>query len=114
MEVTPYYSRAKGAGTHPDFPNGFPYYYEKDKPIFYQDDGYGENRFPAYHSLNLRLDHQSRVLGVETNVYLNLFNVYQRQNYSSYFWNLLTDFDQADIVALPKKMSAQFGMTLKF
>lgn len=44
-------------------------------------------RYPAYHSLNLRLDHRAVYRSSMMTAYLSLWNVYGRKNVSSFYWN---------------------------
>ncbi|MFH1686854.1 MAG: TonB-dependent receptor [bacterium] len=46
-----------------------------------------QERYPDYHSLNLRVDRRQRLLGVDMVVFLEIWNVYDRKNVLSY------DFD---------------------
>lgn len=44
-------------------------------------------RFPAYHSLNLRVDRRFNWSGSNLVVYLSVWNAYNRENVSDYYWN---------------------------
>ncbi len=44
-------------------------------------------RFPAYHSLNLRVDRRFNWSGSNLIVYLSIWNAYNRENVSDYYWN---------------------------
>jgi hypothetical protein len=44
-------------------------------------------RYPAYHSLNLRIDKKFYFDHHLLDIYLSVWNAYNRQNDSSYFWN---------------------------
>ncbi|MBD3170215.1 MAG: TonB-dependent receptor plug domain-containing protein, partial [candidate division Zixibacteria bacterium] len=46
-----------------------------------------ELRYPDYHSLNLRVDRRFYWGGSNLILYLSVWNVYNRKNVSSYFWN---------------------------
>lgn len=44
-------------------------------------------RYPDYHSLNVRVDRRFNYSGSNLVVYFSIWNVYNRKNVSSYFWN---------------------------
>jgi hypothetical protein len=44
-------------------------------------------RSPAYHSLNLRVDHRTVLRGSSITTYLSVWNVYNRANVSQFYWN---------------------------
>ena len=44
-------------------------------------------RHPAYHSLNLRVDHRTVLRGSSITTYLSVWNVYNRENVSQFYWN---------------------------
>jgi hypothetical protein len=44
-------------------------------------------RHPAYHSLNLRVDHRTVLRGSTITTFLSLWNVYNRENVSQFYWN---------------------------
>jgi hypothetical protein len=44
-------------------------------------------RFPAYHSLNLRADRRFQFSGSNLIVFLSVWNAYNQQNVSQYYWN---------------------------
>jgi len=45
------------------------------------------SRYPAYHSLNVRCDRRFHFSGSSLIFYLSIWNAYNRQNVSSYYWN---------------------------
>ncbi len=45
------------------------------------------DRYPAYHSLNVRLDKRFNFSGSDLVFYLSAWNVYNRKNVAQYFWN---------------------------
>lgn len=47
-------------------------------------------RLPAYHSLNLRVDRRFNYDASSLVLYLSAWNVYDRKNVASYFWNKIT------------------------
>jgi hypothetical protein len=47
-------------------------------------------RLPAYHSLNVRVDRRFNFDASSLVVYLSAWNVYDRKNVASYFWNKIT------------------------
>ena len=44
-------------------------------------------RHPAYHSLNLRVDHRTVLRGSSITTFLSIWNVYNHENVSQYYWN---------------------------
>lgn len=44
-------------------------------------------RLPAYHGLNLRADKRFHFSGSNLTLYLSLWNVYNRENVATYYWN---------------------------
>ena len=44
-------------------------------------------RYPAYHSLNLRVDRRFHFSGSNLVVYLSVWNAYNRKNVAAYYWN---------------------------
>ncbi len=44
-------------------------------------------RHPAYHSLNLRVDHRTVLRGSSITTFLSVWNVYNRENVSQFYWN---------------------------
>jgi hypothetical protein len=44
-------------------------------------------RHPAYHSLNLRVDHRTVLRGSTITTFLSLWNAYNRENVSQFYWN---------------------------
>jgi hypothetical protein len=48
------------------------------------------DRLPAYHSLNLRVDRRFNYARSSLVLYLSAWNVYNRKNVASYFWNKIT------------------------
>ncbi len=45
------------------------------------------NRYPDYHSLNLRVDRRFNFSNTNLVVYLSVWNAYSRKNVATYFWN---------------------------
>ena len=45
------------------------------------------DRFPAYHSLNLRCDRRINFKGSNLVLYASIWNAYNRHNLASYYWN---------------------------
>jgi hypothetical protein len=45
------------------------------------------SRHPAYHSLNLRVDHRTVLRGSSITTFLSVWNVYNRENVSQFYWN---------------------------
>jgi len=50
-----------------------------------------EERYPAYHSLNLRIDKKFYFERHMLDVYLSVWNAYNRKNVAEYFWNSTTN-----------------------
>ncbi len=50
-------------------------------------DRVNQERYPAYHSLNLRVDRRYNFGGSNMIVFLSIWNVYNRENVSQYYWN---------------------------
>lgn len=46
-----------------------------------------EDRIPAYHSLNLRVDRRFNFSGSNLIVFFSVWNAYNRKNVSQYYWN---------------------------
>ncbi|HQG47176.1 MAG TPA: hypothetical protein PLG50_16075, partial [bacterium] len=44
-------------------------------------------RYPAYHSLNLRIDRRFTFSRSNLVAYLSVWNAYNRKNVAAYFWN---------------------------
>lgn len=49
------------------------------------------DRYPAYHALNLRADRKFYFASHLLDIYLSVWNAYNRNNVSSYFWNSTTN-----------------------
>jgi len=52
-------------------------------------DHINEDRYPHYHSLNIRFDRRFHFSGSNLIVYLSVWNAYNRKNVASYYWNEL-------------------------
>jgi outer membrane receptor for ferrienterochelin and colicin len=50
-----------------------------------------EARYPAYHSLNLRIDKKYYFESHMLDIYLSIWNAYNQKNVSQYFWNNTTN-----------------------
>jgi outer membrane receptor for ferrienterochelin and colicin len=48
-----------------------------------------EERYPAYHSLNLRCDRRFNFKGSSLILYASIWNAYDRKNVAAYYWNEL-------------------------
>ncbi len=46
-----------------------------------------KERYPDYHTLNIRFDRRFHFRGSALVAYLNLFNAYNRKNIATYYWN---------------------------
>ncbi len=53
-------------------------------------------RYPAYHSLNIRADKRFNFWESNLVVFINIYNVYDRRNISNYFWN--QDLNKQDVI----------------
>ena len=53
----------------------------------YDESQINEDRYPAYHSLNLRFDRRFHFSRSNLIFYLSVWNAYNRQNVSAYFWD---------------------------
>jgi hypothetical protein len=53
----------------------------------FDGDRVNAERYPDYHSLNLRVDRRLHWHGSNLILYLSVWNVYNRKNVASYFWN---------------------------
>ncbi len=52
-----------------------------------QESRLNAERYPAYHSLNLRVDRRFTFPHANLVAYLSVWNAYNRKNIASYFWN---------------------------
>ncbi len=68
-------------------------------------------RYPAYHSLNLRVDRRYYFEGSNLIVYLSVWNAYDRKNVSSYFWN---EIEQKQDTMHQWAMLPVFGLEYEF
>jgi hypothetical protein len=68
-------------------------------------------RFPAYHSLNLRVDRRFNWSGSNLIVYLSVWNAYNRENVSDYYWN---EIEQKQDVIHQWSMLPIVGMEYEF
>ncbi|MBN2830229.1 MAG: carboxypeptidase-like regulatory domain-containing protein [Candidatus Cloacimonetes bacterium] len=50
-----------------------------------------EERYPAFHSLDLRIDKRFFYKNTSLVIYTSVWNVYNRKNIASYYWNPFTD-----------------------
>ena len=46
-----------------------------------------EDRYPAYHSLNVRVDKRYNFEKSDIILYISIWNAYNRQNVAHYYWN---------------------------
>jgi hypothetical protein len=75
------------------YAGGVPYTpYDVEKSKIYHRAIYDENRinkvrYPDYHSMNIRFDRRFHFSGSNLVFYLSAWNVYNRKNIASYFWN---------------------------
>ncbi|TSA22104.1 TonB-dependent receptor [bacterium] len=87
---------------------------QKNKTYYAVDGAYNSARYPAYHKLDVRLDRKFVFASWTLNVYLDLWNVYNRQNVLDYTYKvdsrgIITETPRYDFGVLPIiGMSAQF------
>jgi len=73
----------------------------------YRDDRVNESRYPDYHSMNIRTDRRFNFHHTNLVVYLSVWNVYDRKNVATYFWN---DADQKVDVIYQWRVLPIFGV----
>lgn len=56
---------------------------------------FNESRLPAYHSLNLRVDKHFNFMNSNMIVYLDIWNIYNRENISNYEWSEIKNEERA-------------------
>jgi outer membrane receptor protein involved in Fe transport len=87
---------------------------QKNKTYYAVDGAYNSARYPAYHKLDVRLDRKFAFASWTLNVYLDLWNLYNRQNVLDYAYKvdsrgIITETPRYDFGVLPiVGMSAQF------
>jgi hypothetical protein len=57
---------------------------------------YNGERLPAFHALDVRIDRRWSFRGLQLEVYLDVQNVYDRENISEFFWNARTQTPEAE------------------
>ena len=77
----------------------------------YDESQINEDRYPAYHSLNVRFDRRFHFSRSNLILYLSVWNTYNRQNVSAYFWNQ-TENKQGTIYQF--NMLPIFGLEFEF
>ena len=86
----------------------------KNQTYFVVDGGYNSARFPAYHKLDIRLDKKFVFAAWTLTAYLDLWNIYNRQNILDYSYKVdasgnITETPRYDFGILPIiGLSAQF------
>jgi len=70
-----------------------------------------EARYPNYHSLNVRLDRRFHFSGSNLIVYFSIWNFYNRENVSSYYWN---EIEKKEDVIYQWSMLPIFGLEYEF
>jgi hypothetical protein len=86
----------------------------KNGSYYVVDGGYNSARYPAYHKLDVRIDKKFHFSSVTLTAYLDLWNVYNRQNILSYSYKvdsdgIITTTPRYDFGVLPIiGLSAQF------
>jgi hypothetical protein len=54
-------------------------------------------RYPAYHSLNVRVDRRFIFEHSSITAYLNVMNTYNRENVASYYWDAVDNRQRTDL-----------------
>jgi len=70
-----------------------------------------EERYPAYHSLNVRVDRRFNFSQSNLIVFLSVWNAYNRENIAGYYWN---EIDREQDVMHQWSMLPVFGMEFEF
>jgi len=87
---------------------------QKNNAYYAVDGANNSARYPAYHKLDVRLDRKFVFASWTLNVYLDLWNLYNRQNVLDYTYKvdsrgIITETPRYDFGVLPiVGMSAQF------
>jgi len=68
-------------------------------------------RYPDYHSLNIRVDRRFHFRGSSMVVYFSVWNVYNRDNMLNYYWN---DIDQSTDTEYQWGILPVFGLEFEF
>lgn len=74
-------------------------------------DRINEVRYPDYHSLNIRFDRRFHFSRSNLVFYFSVWNVYNRKNIASYFWN---EIDQKEDVIYQWSLLPIFGFEFEF
>ncbi len=77
----------------------------------YERNRVNEERMPDYHSMNVRIDRRYNFSGSNLIVYFSVWNVYNRQNVYSYYWN---ETDKKQDVMYQWTMLPVFGLEFEF
>lgn len=77
----------------------------------YDQSAVNGDRYPDYHSLNLRVDRRFYFKGSNLIVYLSVWNAYNRENVSMYYWN---EIEQKPDVQHQWTMLPVFGLEYEF
>ncbi len=67
-----------------------PFDIEKSKQnnrVVYDENKINEDRYPDYHSMNIRFDRRFNFSKSNIVFYLSVWNTYNRKNIANYFWN---------------------------
>lgn len=71
-----------------------PFDQEKSKALgrgVFDENRINEERYPAYHALNLRFDRRFHFNTSNLIFYLSVWNAYNRKNIAAYYWNTVTN-----------------------
>ncbi len=91
-----------------------PFNVEKSKQnhrAVYNENRINEDRYPDYHSMNIRFDRRFNFISSNIVFYLSVWNVYNRKNIANYFWN---DKDQKQDEVYQWGLLPIFGVEYEF
>jgi hypothetical protein len=74
-------------------------------------DRINEARYPDYHSLNIRFDRRFHFSGSNLVFYFSVWNVYNRKNIASYFWN---EVEEKEDIIYQWSLLPIFGVEFEF
>jgi hypothetical protein len=82
----------------------------KHRAVFY-DNRINSDRYPPYHSMNLRFDRRIHFQGSNLIFYLSAWNVYNHKNIAQYYWN---DIEQKQDDIYQWQLLPIFGLEFEF
>ena len=74
-------------------------------------DRINESRYPDYHSLNIRCDRRFHFSGSNLAFYFSVWNVYNRKNIATYFWN---EVEKKEDIIYQWSLLPIFGLEFEF